>query len=114
MDWEEQTTTSASLGAKGGGSTTIFAGPDRPRPVGRVFATEEFLSILGASPRLGRRFNREVFDVTAPRVDLITESAWCACFRSGLDIAGRVIGFDDPSFIVVGVLQDTVFQFLEQ
>jgi predicted permease len=66
--------------------------------------SEDFLSLFGARPALGRLLVPD--DFADPNVVVISHGAWQRIFGSAPDILGRTLRVDGASVMVVGVLEE--------
>ena len=69
-----------------------------------IFITEEFLSVLGIQPLLGRTFTAEECRINGPRALILTERAWRLYFKRDPALMGTSVNINNGSWTVVGVL----------
>lgn len=65
---------------------------------------QEFTTVLGVAPTLGRGFLAEDMHDGADGVLIISDAAWRRHFDSARDATGRSIRFDDRTYTVIGVM----------
>jgi putative ABC transport system permease protein len=91
----------------------------RPESVLAVWASQDFLNVLGVKPHLGRPFRTEEFQPTADRVTVIGHQLWQRRFGGDPDIVGKAIDLDGPQFLsdssgrytIIGVLPASFWLF---
>ena len=88
------------------GSATITGGRE-PDLVGAPRITPQLLSLVGATPHLGRLFNADDLQAAVPSV-IISHKLWSSTFGSASDIVGRQIQIDDIPHTVIGVMSRRV------
>lgn len=101
-DWREAATSLESLAvASGPGELILDAGGDPARaPVSSV--TEEFFTVLGSRPALGRLLTRADFEGDAA-VAVLSHGLWQRRFGGSADVLGRIIRLNGRPYEVVGV-----------
>lgn len=75
-----------------------------PERLKAVRVTGNFLSVLGVSPQLGRRFAADEVVVNGPRAVIISHGLWERRFEGRGGIIGEPIELNDEPWTVVGVL----------
>lgn len=75
-----------------------------PRRVTRLRVTENFFTVLGVEPALGRTFSPEEAWDDGPRAVLLTHRFWAARFASDPGLVGRTVTIDGVPTSVIGVL----------
>ncbi len=103
LDWKRLNTVFTSLDIYNRNDATIptASGP-RMTPIAGVSAG--FFSTLGVTPFLGRDFSAGEDAVGAPRIALLSYSAWQRNYGSRTDIVGQNVILDDTPTTIVGVL----------
>lgn len=81
-----------------------LTGEGDPVRIELATVSEEFFSVFGARPRLGRLFVAEDFE--SPESVVITSSTWRQILGADPDVVGRTLRIDDTPYTVVGVLSD--------
>jgi len=66
--------------------------------------SEEFGSVLGAAPALGRLFATDDLREGADNVIVLSDAAWRSRFAADPAIIGRELGFPDQRYTVIGVM----------
>jgi putative ABC transport system permease protein len=102
--WQTDTDVfSAVAGVSSAFRGRIVDGPEPERVQVRYF-TEDYLSMYGVTPIIGRGFLREECDVGAPLVALLGYGYWQSHFGGRTDVVGQTIRLDDETATIVGVL----------
>lgn len=104
-DWEEQNRSMELMAAYRNNSLT-YTGGDQPQTVAATQATEDYLTILGGQPVLGRGITEEDLDPDAEAVVLLTHGFWLRAFGRDRDVLGRTMTLDGTVHTIVGVLPD--------
>jgi predicted permease len=102
--WQSATdvlTSAAGWGSSFGGR--IVDGPE-PERVQVLQFTEQFLSMHGVTPLLGRDFTRQDMEPGAPPVVLLGHGYWQRRYGARPDVVGETIRLDDGTATIVGVL----------
>src|SRR5262249_49752535 len=81
----------------------LAAGDTPPERVNSAAVSEDFFTVLGASPIVGRFFRAEDHLQGAPRAIVISEALWKRRFGSDPSIVGRPIRGRGPDRVVMGV-----------
>ncbi len=87
-----------------------FAGyaPSGAEPVqlicGKV--TEEFFTVFGVKPLIGRTFNADEFSTGSARTAVLSFAAWRRHFAEKREVIGQTILLDDQPTTIVGVMPD--------
>jgi predicted permease len=81
----------------------IVDGPD-PERIQVLRITEDYLSLHGVAPFLGRDFSREDTQMGAPLVALLGYGYWQSRYGGRTDVMGEAIRLDDGVASIVGVL----------
>lgn len=85
------------------GDHTLMSG-DTPARVTRLRVTENFLSVLGVEPVVGRFFTEEEAWDDGPRAIVLTHGSWLRYFGGDPGVVGSSVLLDDAPAAVVGVL----------
>ncbi len=82
-------------------------GDGQPERLTSVPVTQNFFSLLGVEPQMGRQFTAEECKQNGPRVTLLSDGLWRRKFAADRNIVGRALSFDGGPVTVVGVLPAT-------
>jgi predicted permease len=82
-------------------------GDGQPERLTSVPVTQNFFSLLGEEPQMGRQFTAEECKQNGPRVTLLSDGLWRRKFAADPNIVGRALSFDGGPVTVVGVLPAT-------
>jgi predicted permease len=81
-----------------------LTGHGEPERLSGVPISENFFSLLGVQPQLGRLFSPEECKWNGPKAVLLSHGLWQRRFASDPGIVGRPLTLNDEPFTVVGVL----------
>jgi predicted permease len=81
-----------------------FIGDGEPERLTSVPVSQNFFSLLGVEPQIGRQFGAEECKFNAPGAVMLTDGIWRRKFGADPNIVGRAISFDGGPKTVVGVL----------
>jgi predicted permease len=81
-----------------------FIGDGEPERLTSVPVSQNFFSLLGVEPQIGRQFSAEECKFNAPGAVMLTDGIWRRKFGADPNIVGRAISFDGGPKTVVGVL----------
>lgn len=82
-------------------------GGGQPERLTSVPVTQNFFSLLGVEPQIGRQFSAEECKQNGPRVTMLSDGLWRRKFAADPNIVGRALSFDGGPVTVVGVLPAT-------
>ncbi|MGC1617135.1 MAG: ABC transporter permease [Candidatus Acidiferrum sp.] len=82
-------------------------GDGQPERLTSVPVTQNFFSMLGVEPQIGRQFSAEECKQNGPRVAMLSDGLWRRKFAADPNIVGRALSFDGGPVTVVGVLPAT-------
>jgi len=68
--------------------------------------TEEFFSVFGVPPLLGRSFRAEEFSLSAPRTALISRSCWRRVFGERPGAVGETVMLGEQPTTIVGIMPE--------
>lgn len=68
--------------------------------------TEEFFSVFGIAPRLGRSFHPEEFSLGAPRTALISHACWQRVFGERRGVIGETVMLGEQPTTIIGIMPD--------
>jgi putative ABC transport system permease protein len=103
QDWRAQSTTMQTLAAYEWGAANL-SGANEPERVDGAVVSQDFFSVLGVRPVLGRTFGPEEVRAGNWSVAVISESLWKSQFGAQADVLGRKIMFDGEPYTIIGVL----------
>jgi putative ABC transport system permease protein len=109
-DWRAQNKSFEDLGAyfaffDYGGYNLIGAG--EPERVIGVGVSQNFFSLLGVAPLLGRSFNEEEARWNGTPAVILSHAYWVRRFAADPNVVGRALTLNDKSTTVVGVMPPT-------
>jgi putative ABC transport system permease protein len=81
-----------------------YTGGDEPESIDAALVTEDFFTLLGVEPLLGRNFRREDHQGGAARVMLVSYATWQQRFGGDPGLVGRSLPFGPDSYEIVGIL----------
>ncbi|HYL77402.1 MAG TPA: ABC transporter permease [Bryobacteraceae bacterium] len=81
-----------------------LTGQGEPERLSGVPVSQNFFSLLGVQPQLGRLFTAEECKWHGPKATLLSHGLWERRFGSDPGIVGRALTLDDEPVTVVGVL----------
>ena len=84
--------------------TANLTGGERPRRVETLLVGENYFTLLGARPALGRLFDTRDAHPGIATVVVISDALWRAEFGADPDIVGRQVKIDIDPYTIVGVL----------
>ena len=79
-------------------------GDGEPERLTSVPVTQNFFTLLGIAPKLGRQFNAEECKWNGPKAVMLSDAIWRRRFAADPNIVGRALSFDGGPAIVAGVL----------
>jgi predicted permease len=82
----------------------LLSGKGEPERLSGVPVTENFFSVLGIQPQLGRTFTADESRWQGPKAVLLGHGLWERRFNSDPAIVGTALTLNDEPFTVVGVL----------
>jgi predicted permease len=78
-----------------------------PEVVEAAWCTDNFFSLLGVQPMMGRSFTPDDDKPGAPATAMITANFWKRRYASDLAITGKTIWLDARPYTIIGVLPST-------
>jgi predicted permease len=87
----------------GVGDAKLIGGGE-PERLTSVPVSQNFFSLLGVAPQIGRQFSAEECKFNAPGAVMLTDGIWRRKFGADRNIVGRAVSFDGGPKTVVGVL----------
>ena len=110
VDLRTQTKAFSDVGAYfafySAGAATL-TGSGEPERLTGVPVSQNFFSVLGVRPVLGRTFSNDECLWQAPKVAILSERIWQRRFASSPDVIGRRILVNDDPVTIVGVMSDS-------
>jgi predicted permease len=79
-------------------------GEGEPERLTSVPVSQNFFSLLGIEPKMGRQFSAEECKWNGPKAVMLTDGIWRRKFAADPNIVGRALPFDSGPATVVGVL----------
>jgi len=86
------------------GSTVNLTADGEPRRYTGAYMTEDFLSILGVKPIMGREFTGEDNKPGAPKVLLLSHGIWQRDFGGAQNIVGKDVRLNGKPATIIGVM----------
>lgn len=102
-DWKKQNHVFEDIAAIGMRGTETLTGAGEPGPVPTQLATENFFSVIGVQPTLGRVFRAEEGQELSQTV-VISNELWKKRFNSDANVLGKTFRLDGVESTVVGVM----------
>ena len=81
-----------------------LTGSGEPERFTDVPVSQDFFSVLGVQPQLGRLFNADECKFKGPKAVLLSNSLWQRRFASNPDLVGKTLTLNDAAVTVVGIL----------
>lgn len=107
LDWRDRNQTFTAIAATAGASATLGTAGEI-EVVRSSAVTADFLTVLGATPLMGRNFLPEEDKPGGnSRVVMLTYGSWQKRFGAAPDVVGRTLTLNDNSFTVVGILPES-------
>ncbi|HEX4643886.1 MAG TPA: ABC transporter permease, partial [Candidatus Acidoferrales bacterium] len=79
-------------------------GNGEPERLTSVPVTQNFFSLLGVEPKIGRQFNADECKFNGPKAVMLTDGIWRRRFGADPNMVGRPLALDGGTATVVGVL----------
>jgi len=79
-------------------------GDGEPERLTSVPVTQNFFSLLGIAPKMGRQFSADECKWKGPKAVILSDAIWRRRFAADPNIVGRTLPFDGGPVAVVGVL----------
>jgi len=102
-DWQERSTSFASLGAYGF-ETFVMGGVDESLRVSGARISPSVFDVVGVRPTLGRAFREDEATPGNDMVVILSNGFWAQRFGSDAGVLGTTIVLDEEPFTVVGVM----------
>ena len=103
LDWKQRNTVFSSFAAYRSNGFALRT-PSGPQVVRAARVTDGFLRTLGVTPLLGRDFEPNENQPSAPHTALLSYASWQRRFGGRRDIAGQVVTADEGPVTIIGVL----------
>jgi macrolide transport system ATP-binding/permease protein len=91
--------------------SNLIAGAETER-VCAGFVTENYFSVLGVPPMLGRGFRPQENLPGAEPVAMISEALWRRHFGATAEALGRTLGLNNQAYTIIGVVPDSAARLL--
>jgi predicted permease len=102
--WQQATDVFSSVAGAGQAFRGRIANGPEPERLRVAHYTEDYLSMHGVSPILGRGFSREDTEPGAPLVALLGYGYWQSRFGGRTDVLGETVRLDEDVATIVGVM----------
>jgi putative ABC transport system permease protein len=103
LEWKRQSQSLEDLGYFRHSEVNL-TGQDKPEQVEGVYASTNFLDMLGVTPMLGRGFTASDASASKGEAAVISYSLFDRRFAKDRGVVGRTIRVDDVPYTIVGVL----------
>jgi predicted permease len=106
-DWKKSSQSFEDLAAYFaffGEGDQVLTSQGEPERLGGVGVSEDFFSLLGVQPQLGRLFTSEECKWNGPKAVLLSHGLWRRRFASDPRIVGQTVTLNDKLVSVVGVM----------
>lgn len=104
LDWKHQNSVFSDMAIVPEIGKYTLTGAGAPRELTGGATTADFLNVLRIQPARGRFFSASEDKYGAPRVLLLTYTAWQGDFGGAENIVGRTIALDGQPFTVIGIM----------
>ena len=103
LDWKQRVTAFETFaGAEPYGNK--WSSPNGPESLNTWLVTEDFFSVLGTPPLLGRAFRPDDYQPGNERIVVVSHAFWSSRLNADSAVVGRPITLDDQTWTVVGVM----------
>ncbi len=109
LDFRDHNHTFSGLAAFAGTGFNMLAGTEPERLRG-ARVTNDFFTVLGRAPSLGRAFTPQESQLGSHRVAILSYGLWQRRFGGGTGVLGQLLKLNDELYTVVGVMPAD-FQF---
>lgn len=107
QDWRALNTSFQDLAVGSGAESLTFTSSIEAHHIQAEYISENFFSVLGVSPLIGRAFLAEENSMTGPnQVAILNHSFWQRQFGGSPSIIGKTITLNDAPYTVVGVMPE--------
>lgn len=103
IDWKAQNSVFAQLAASSYGWATVSGGTE-PEEVDTAYVSDEFFSLMGVTPLMGRTLFPEEYRTGASHVMVLGYGFWQRQFGGQSDALGHQLSVAGESFTVVGIM----------
>ena len=107
LDLRERTQTMSAIAgyfAFYGAGDNLLSGRGEPERLSGVPVSDNFFSVLGVTPALGRTFTAEECAWNGPKAVMLGHALWARRFNRDPNIVGTALVINDEPYTVVGVL----------
>src|SRR6185436_473540 len=85
-------------------ATFTVTGAGEPVQLAGSAVTADFFPLLGVAPALGRTFQRQDFEPSAPPTVVLSHAMWSGPLAADSSVVGRTLRLNGNPFLVIGVL----------
>ena len=103
FDWKKQSTSFEGMAAYGGSAMTL-TGDGQPEQLHGTRVSAGYFEVVGVSPRVGRAFVNEEYEVGKGQVVILGHSLWQRRYGSDKSIINKSVMLDTKPYTVVGVM----------
>jgi predicted permease len=103
LDYHRELRSFSGLAAYTRGEATL-SDPDNPERLRVARATDDFFSLLGVAPLIGRRFSADEFAVQQPNVVILSYALWQRRFGGDGSAVGQEISIAGIPQTIIGVM----------
>jgi putative ABC transport system permease protein len=105
MLWRQQTSALQDVAAYDLGGPGYNLTGDRPEQVHGIHVTQEYFSLFGATPMLGRTFTPQEDSPNGGKVVVLSYGLWQRKFGGNPNIIGSALSLGNEPYTIVGVLE---------
>lgn len=109
LDWRAQSHAFVDMMLYRQASLTLTGGDTEPKRVGAALIPDNFFSILGIAPMIGRAFTAEDVESRAPLV-IVSHGLWQRALGGSPGVVGRMLEVEGKPLEIIGVMP-AFFQF---
>jgi putative ABC transport system permease protein len=110
LDWRQQTQSFESLAPYRSTERRTLRGRGVPESMRVLPVADNFLTILGRSPALGRAFGDE--ERAGGKAIILSDAGWRRLFRGDPTAIGQTVTLDDQPHLVIGVMPQAPLEFV--
>lgn len=103
LDWQKGNETFSAM-AIGRGYGFNLTGTGEAERISAQLVSDDFFSVLGVKPLLGRTFIAGEDEINTNPVVVISAGFWQRKFAGASDALGRTLALDDKSYTIIGIL----------
>lgn len=94
----------SEIGAYSSPISYNLSGVEEPERIESMYVTENFFSVLGVRPQLGRTFEPQDQNPGLTTLAVISHGLWTRRFGADPQTVGKVIRLDSDAFTIIGVM----------